>query len=68
MIYFRERRRVEAVNSAFVKLRRTVPIENKRGKRVSKVHISFQFQNEKKNGAYDTKTILLTIKRKIRKT
>ena len=35
----RERRRVEAVNSAFVKLRKAVPIENKRGKRVSKVKV-----------------------------
>ncbi|XP_023320834.1 protein atonal homolog 7 [Eurytemora carolleeae] len=35
----RERRRVEAVNSAFVRLRRAVPIENKRGKRVSKVKV-----------------------------
>ena len=35
----RERRRVEAVNSAFVKLRKSVPIENKRGKRVSKVKV-----------------------------
>ena len=35
----RERRRVEAVNSAFVKLRKSVPMENKRGKRVSKVKV-----------------------------
>ena len=35
----RERRRVEAVNSAFVRLRKAVPIENKRGKRVSKVKV-----------------------------
>ena len=35
----RERRRVEAVNSAFVRLRKSVPMENKRGKRVSKVKV-----------------------------
>lgn len=35
----RERRRVEAVNTAFLKLRRAVPVDNKRGKRVSKVKI-----------------------------
>ena len=35
----RERRRVESVNSAFVKLSKSVPIENKRGKRVSKVKV-----------------------------
>lgn len=35
----RERRRVEAVNAAFLKLRRAVPLDNKRGKRVSKVKI-----------------------------
>ena len=28
---------VQAVNSAFVKLRKAVPLDNKRGKRVSKV-------------------------------
>ncbi|KAF5297291.1 hypothetical protein FQA39_LY12130 [Lamprigera yunnana] len=33
----RERRRVQAVNSAFVRLRKALPIENTRGKRVSKV-------------------------------
>ncbi|KAK4887051.1 hypothetical protein RN001_003322 [Aquatica leii] len=33
----RERRRVQAVNSAFVRLRKALPIENSRGKRVSKV-------------------------------
>ncbi|KAK7864399.1 hypothetical protein R5R35_000442 [Gryllus longicercus] len=33
----RERRRVQAVNCAFGRLRRAVPIENARGKRVSKV-------------------------------
>ncbi|CAG9762258.1 unnamed protein product [Ceutorhynchus assimilis] len=33
----RERRRVEAVNDAFVKLRNAVPIQNTRGKRISKV-------------------------------
>ncbi|XP_044736723.1 putative uncharacterized protein DDB_G0282499 [Chrysoperla carnea] len=33
----RERRRVEAVNSAFIRLRKAVPIENTRGKRISKV-------------------------------
>ncbi|KAJ8976695.1 hypothetical protein NQ317_005912 [Molorchus minor] len=33
----RERRRVQAVNTAFVRLRKAVPIENTRGKRVSKV-------------------------------
>ena len=35
----RERRRVEAVNGAFLRLRRAVPVDNKRGKRVSKVKI-----------------------------
>ena len=35
----RERRRVEAVNGAFLRLRRAVPLDNKRGKRVSKVKI-----------------------------
>ena len=35
----RERRRVEAVNTAFLRLRRAVPQDNKRGKRVSKVKI-----------------------------
>ena len=35
----RERRRVEAVNAAFLKLRRAIPVDNKRGKRVSKVKI-----------------------------
>ena len=35
----RERRRVEAVNSAFVRLGKAVPIDNKRGKRVSKVKV-----------------------------
>ena len=35
----RERRRVEAVNSAFLRLRKAVPLDNKRGKRVSKVKI-----------------------------
>ncbi|XP_050300103.1 achaete-scute homolog 1a-like [Anthonomus grandis grandis] len=33
----RERRRVQAVNNAFVKLRSVVPIQNSRGKRISKV-------------------------------
>ncbi|XP_031339489.1 achaete-scute complex protein T3-like [Photinus pyralis] len=33
----RERRRVQAVNGAFVRLRKALPIENSRGKRVSKV-------------------------------
>ncbi|EFA02170.1 transcription factor ATOH7 [Tribolium castaneum] len=33
----RERRRVQAVNSAFARLRKVVPLENTRGKRVSKV-------------------------------
>ncbi|KAG8283736.1 hypothetical protein J6590_011105 [Homalodisca vitripennis] len=33
----RERRRVQAVNSAFARLRRVVPLEHSRGKRVSKV-------------------------------
>ncbi|KAK5643898.1 hypothetical protein RI129_007743 [Pyrocoelia pectoralis] len=33
----RERRRVQAVNSAFVRLRKALPIENTRGKRISKV-------------------------------
>ncbi|XP_065159144.1 achaete-scute complex protein T3-like [Atheta coriaria] len=33
----RERRRVQAVNGAFVRLRKAVPFENNRGKRVSKV-------------------------------
>ncbi|GJQ84708.1 hypothetical protein Trydic_g21115 [Trypoxylus dichotomus] len=33
----RERKRVQAVNSAFVRLRKAVPLENNRGKRVSKV-------------------------------
>ncbi|KAF5284996.1 hypothetical protein FQR65_LT02308 [Abscondita terminalis] len=33
----RERRRVQAVNSAFVRLRKALPLENTRGKRVSKV-------------------------------
>ncbi|XP_030754852.1 achaete-scute complex protein T3-like [Sitophilus oryzae] len=33
----RERRRVQAVNSAFVKLRNAIPIQNSRGKRISKV-------------------------------
>lgn len=35
----RERRRVEAVNAAFLNLRKAVPLDNKRGKRVSKVKI-----------------------------
>ena len=35
----RERRRVEAVNAAFLKLRKAVPLDNKRGKRISKVKI-----------------------------
>ncbi|XP_069683154.1 uncharacterized protein [Periplaneta americana] len=33
----RERRRVQAVNTAFSRLRKVVPLENNRGKRVSKV-------------------------------
>ncbi|XP_044254524.1 protein atonal homolog 7-like [Tribolium madens] len=33
----RERRRVQAVNTAFARLRKAVPLENARGKRVSKV-------------------------------
>ncbi|XP_022906328.1 achaete-scute complex protein T3-like [Onthophagus taurus] len=33
----RERRRVQAVNSAFSKLRKAIPLDNNRGKRVSKV-------------------------------
>ncbi|KAH0810650.1 hypothetical protein GEV33_012139 [Tenebrio molitor] len=33
----RERRRVQAVNSAFARLRKVVPVENARGKRISKV-------------------------------
>nr|CAD7440060.1 unnamed protein product [Timema bartmani] len=33
----RERRRVQAVNTAFVRLRKVVPVDNNRGKRVSKV-------------------------------
>ncbi|CAH0561247.1 unnamed protein product [Brassicogethes aeneus] len=33
----RERRRVQAVNSAFVKLRKAIPIQNARSKRISKV-------------------------------
>ncbi|KAH1019696.1 hypothetical protein HUJ04_009479 [Dendroctonus ponderosae] len=33
----RERRRVQAVNNAFVKLRNVIPIQNTRGKRISKV-------------------------------
>ncbi|XP_017772754.1 PREDICTED: achaete-scute homolog 1-like [Nicrophorus vespilloides] len=33
----RERNRVQAVNSAFMKLRKAVPYENNRGKRISKV-------------------------------
>ena len=35
----RERRRVEAVNVAFLRLRKAVPLDNKRGKRISKVKI-----------------------------
>ena len=35
----RERRRVHAVNLAFVKLRKALPFENKRGKRISKVRV-----------------------------
>ena len=35
----RERRRVEAVNTAFLTLRKAIPLDNKRGKRVSKVKI-----------------------------
>lgn len=35
----RERRRVEAVNAAFLTLRKAIPVDNKRGKRVSKVKI-----------------------------
>ncbi|XP_066245378.1 helix-loop-helix protein 6-like isoform X2 [Euwallacea similis] len=33
----RERRRVHAVNNAFVKLKNAIPIQNTRGKRISKV-------------------------------
>ncbi|RZC38324.1 atonal -like 7-like [Asbolus verrucosus] len=33
----RERRRVQAVNTAFARLRKVVPVENARGKRISKV-------------------------------
>ncbi|KAJ8952427.1 hypothetical protein NQ318_014519 [Aromia moschata] len=33
----RERRRVQAVNTAFVRLRKAVPVQNTRGKRISKV-------------------------------
>ncbi|CAG9822749.1 unnamed protein product [Phaedon cochleariae] len=33
----RERRRVQAVNTAFVRLRKAIPYQNSRGKRVSKV-------------------------------
>ncbi|XP_060531643.1 achaete-scute complex protein T4-like [Cylas formicarius] len=33
----RERRRVQAVNSAFMRLKKVVPFENTRGKRISKV-------------------------------
>ena len=35
----RERRRVHAVNQAFLRLRKAIPFENKRGKRVSKVRV-----------------------------
>ncbi|TRY62218.1 hypothetical protein TCAL_03185, partial [Tigriopus californicus] len=35
----RERKRVHAVNLAFVNLRKSIPFENKRGKRVSKVKV-----------------------------
>lgn len=35
----RERRRVHAVNQAFVRLRKAIPFENKRGKRISKVRV-----------------------------
>ena len=35
----RERRRVHAVNQAFLQLRKAIPFENKRGKRVSKVRV-----------------------------
>ncbi|XP_018903695.2 achaete-scute homolog 3 [Bemisia tabaci] len=33
----RERRRVQAVNGAFAKLRKTIPADSHRGKRISKV-------------------------------
>ena len=35
----RERRRVHAVNLAFVRLRKALPFDNKRGKRISKVRV-----------------------------
>ena len=39
LLVARERRRAESVNSSFVKISEAVPVENKVGKRVSKVKV-----------------------------